>query len=93
MPAAFRANGCPTTAAASSHPAGIEECSEYNNRAHLIWQHQQQFTPTLSGGIDYNQVSDNDYYRDFYGRDDIASNVNLNRQAWLNRAQYGSSPL
>ncbi len=25
--------------------------SEYNNRAHLIWQHQQQFTPTLSGGI------------------------------------------
>jgi LPS-assembly protein len=58
--------------------------SEHNNRAHLIWQHQQQFTPTLSGGIDYNQVSDNDYYRDFYGRDDIASNVNLNRQAWLN---------
>ena len=58
--------------------------SEHNNRAHLIWQHQQQFTPTLSGGINYNQVSDNDYYRDFYGRDDIASNVNLNRQAWLN---------
>ena len=29
-------------------------------------------------------MSDNDYYRDFYGRDDIASNVNLNRQAWFN---------
>ncbi|MDO5640160.1 MAG: LPS-assembly protein LptD [Neisseria sp.] len=58
--------------------------SEYNNRYHAKWQHQQQFTATLSGGVDYNQVSDDDYYRDFYGRNDIASNVNLNRQAWLN---------
>ena len=30
------------------------------------------------------QVSDDDYYRDFYGREDIARNVNLDRQAWLN---------
>ncbi|UOO81944.1 LPS-assembly protein LptD [Uruburuella testudinis] len=58
--------------------------SEHNNRYHAKWQHQQQFTTSLSGGIDYNQVSDDDYYRDFYGRNDIARSVNLNRQAWLN---------
>ncbi|KLT72281.1 LPS biosynthesis protein [Neisseria arctica] len=58
--------------------------SEYNNRYHVRWNHQQQFGSALSGGISYNQVSDDDYYRDFYGRADIANNVNLNRQAWLN---------
>lgn len=58
--------------------------SEYNNRYQFKWQHQQQFTAKLSGGVDFNSVSDDDYYRDFYGRNDIASNVNLNRQAWLN---------
>lgn len=55
-----------------------------NNRYNTHWQHQQQFNPNWSGGADFNQVSDNDYYRDFYGRNDIAGNVNLNRQAWLN---------
>lgn len=57
--------------------------SVHNNRYHAQWEHKHQITPTLSGGISFNQVSDDDYYRDFYGRDDIASNVNLNRQVWL----------
>lgn len=55
-----------------------------NNRYQFKWNHHQQITRHLNGGIDFNQVSDNDYYRDFYGRNDIAGNVNLNRQAWLN---------
>ncbi|MDO4248393.1 MAG: LPS-assembly protein LptD [Neisseria sp.] len=58
--------------------------SEHNNRYQFKLNHNQQFTSKLSGGIDYNRVSDNDYYRDFYGQDDIAANVNLNRQVWLN---------
>ncbi|MDO4226002.1 LPS-assembly protein LptD [Neisseria sp.] len=58
--------------------------SEHNNRYQFKFNHNQQFTSKLSGGIDYNRVSDNDYYRDFYGQDDIAANVNLNRQVWLN---------
>ena len=58
--------------------------SEHNNRYQFRLNHNQQFTSKLSGGIDYNRVSDNDYYRDFYGQDDIAANVNLNRQVWLN---------
>ncbi|ASK27478.1 LPS-assembly protein LptD [Neisseria chenwenguii] len=61
--------------------------SEENNRYHAKFKHNQQFTDKLSGGIDFNQVSDDAYYRDFYGRNDIADNVNLNRQAWLN---YGN---
>ena len=55
-----------------------------NNRYQFKWNHNHQLTQHLSGGIDFNQVSDDDYYRDFYGRNDIAGNVNLNRQAWLN---------
>lgn len=58
--------------------------SEHNNRYHAKWQHQQTITPSVSAGVDFNQVSDDDYFRDFYGRNDIATNVNLNRQIWLN---------
>ncbi|WP_416191515.1 LPS-assembly protein LptD [Neisseria sp. CCUG12390] len=58
--------------------------SEHNNRYQFQWSHNHRFTNQLSGGVDFNSVSDNDYYRDFYGRNDIADNVNLNRQAWLN---------
>ena len=57
--------------------------SEHNNRYQAKWQHAQQLGNGFSGGIDFNQVSDDDYYRDFYGRDEIASNVHLNRQIWL----------
>lgn len=58
--------------------------SEHNNRYQIKLDHRQQLSEKLKGGIEYNQVSDDDYYRDFYDREDIARNVNLNRQAWLN---------
>lgn len=58
--------------------------SEHNNRYEFKFNHYQQFNPYLSAGVSYHQVSDDDYYRDFYGRNDIAENVNLNRSAWLN---------
>lgn len=58
--------------------------SEHKNRSQIKWNHNHQFTARLSGGVDFNAASDDDYYRDFYGRNDIADNVNLNRQAWLN---------
>ena len=60
-----------------------DQLSEHDTRVKFDWNHQQQFSDTLSGGVDYHQVSDDDYYRDFYNRNDIATNVNLNRQAWL----------
>lgn len=58
--------------------------SPYNNRYEVNAQHEHRFNQHLTGGIDFHQVSDNDYYRDFYGRDAIAQNVNLNRSLWLN---------
>lgn len=54
------------------------------NRYEAKWQHSHQLTPNLQAGVDITQVSDSNYYRDFYGRDDIASSVNLNRSLWLN---------
>lgn len=57
--------------------------SEYDNRYEVRLKHYHQFNAHLSGGIDFTQVSDNDYYRDFYGRNEIAENVNLDRQLWL----------
>ncbi len=61
-----------------------DKSRDRNNRAQVKWKHNHLFTGHLSGGVDLNHVSDNDYYRDFYGQGDIADNVNLNRQAWLN---------
>lgn len=58
--------------------------SEYDNRYIVHAQHQQKITSTLSAGIDFNQASDDDYFRDFTGRNEIAENVNLSRSAWLN---------
>lgn len=57
--------------------------SEHKNRYEIHAAHQHNFSEYLSGGINYNQVSDNDYYRDFYGRNDIASGINLDRRLWL----------
>ena len=59
-----------------------DRASEHNNRYKLDWQHRHQFSTKLSGGIDFHQVSDNDYYRDLMGSS-TSSNVNLNRQLWL----------
>lgn len=58
--------------------------SVHNNRYQVKLDHRHRFNDQLRGGVEYHQVSDNDYYRDFYGREDIARNVNLNRQIWLN---------
>ena len=58
-----------------------------NNRAALSLKHSQTFTSKLTGGIDFNQVSDDDYYRDFAGRNELAESTNLNRKAWLNYHQ------
>ena len=61
--------------------------SVHNNRYQVRINHNQQFGSNLSGGLEYHQVSDDDYYRDFYGREDIAGNVNLNRQIWLSHSR------
>ena len=60
-----------------------DQLSRYDTRSKVDWNHQHRFSRTLSGGVDFHQVSDDDYYRDFYNRTDIATNVNLNRQLWL----------
>lgn len=57
--------------------------SPHNNRYEINAQHSHRFTDALSAGLDIHQVSDDDYYRDFYGRDAIAENVNLNRSLWF----------
>lgn len=62
--------------------------SRFNNRYETKWQHLHYFHPQLSGGLDFNAVSDDDYYRDFYGRNDVAENVNLNQSAWLNHQKH-----
>lgn len=54
-----------------------------NNRYELTWQHQQRFTKNLSGGVDFNQVSDDDYVRDFGSRADVQQSNHLNRQTWV----------
>ena len=73
------------------HPIAVDDAVKFrleNNRYQIKFDHNHQLTDKLSGGINFNQVSDDNYYRDFYGREDIASNVNLNRQLWLN---YGDN--
>lgn len=42
-------------------------------------------------GYDVTQVSDDDYFRDFGSRFQVASNVNLNREVWLN-SQFNLGP-
>lgn len=64
-----------------------------NNRYQAKWQHRHDISDTLQAGVDFNQVSDSGYYRDFYGSEEIAGNVNLNRRVWLDyggRAAGGS---
>lgn len=60
-----------------------DRASEFNNRTKVDWMHQHRFTDKLTGGIDFHQVSDDDYYRDLMGSS-VGSNVHLNRQLWLN---------
>ena len=57
--------------------------STENNRYEFAWQHQQQFGDKLAGGVDFNQVSDDNYIRDFGSRADVSGSTQLNRQAWV----------
>jgi len=50
----------------------------------LSWQHFQTITPRLSATIDYNAVSDDEYFEDLSSRVSVASRVNLLRQGRLN---------
>lgn len=59
-----------------------DQKSRHENRAKLDLVHNQQLANGLSAGIDYHQVSDDDYQRDFWSGDN--GSENLNRQAWLN---------
>ncbi|MDF7676693.1 LPS-assembly protein LptD [Neisseriaceae bacterium ESL0693] len=54
--------------------------SEHKQRAKVDFTHSQQWSNGISGGIDYHQVSDDDYQRDFWGNND--DSVNLNRALW-----------
>ncbi|KZE34344.1 LPS biosynthesis protein [Crenobacter luteus] len=58
------------------------------SRAAWRVRHAQNLGAGFSLGYDLNYVSDADYFKDFGSRVDIASNVNLARDAWLN---YGRS--
>lgn len=58
--------------------------SSYNNRHEAKWEHIHKITDKLTGGVNIHRVSDDDYYRDFYGRNDIAENVHLDNNIWLN---------
>jgi LPS-assembly protein len=62
-----------------------DQKSSHKNRAEVDFTHTQQLAKGLTGGIDYHQVSDDDYRRDFWHGD--SGSVNLNRQAWLNYQQ------
>lgn len=57
--------------------------TQYKHRSHIQFNHQHQVNDKTQAGIDFNQVSDSAYYRDFYNRNDIASHVNLDRRAWI----------
>ncbi len=60
-----------------------DRLSPHSNRYRAIFQHSHRFTEAVSGGIDFTQVSDDDYYRDLHNITDTATSVNLNRSAWL----------
>lgn len=62
--------------------------SQHQHRSGIKINHLQRFSDHLSGGINFTQVSDDDYYRDFYGRNEIAESTNLDRNIWLN---YGNT--
>ena len=48
--------------------------------------HKQTLVPGLTFGYDYNYVSDVNYFNDFGDRTLQATNINLQRQAWVNYA-------
>ncbi len=68
--------------------------STENNRYSTSIQHQQQLGNSVRIGVDFNQVSDDNYVRDFGSRSQVSDGANLNRQLWLNHAvDINGSPL
>lgn len=59
--------------------------SKHKQRAKIDFVHTQNWSNGISAGIDYHQVSDDDYQRDFWGNGDDSSN--LNRSLWVNYSQ------
>ncbi|MBM3117215.1 LPS-assembly protein LptD [Jeongeupia naejangsanensis] len=67
----------------------IKDKETDTNRSSFTWLHNQQFTSRLSGHINIQSVSDDDYFNDFGSRDAIAEQTNLPREAGLNYAGDG----
>lgn len=57
--------------------------SQHKNRYEVQWQHNHTFSNNFAGGIHLHHTSDDDYYRDFFGRNDIAENIHLDNKIWL----------
>ena len=57
------------------------------------WKHNQQFTPWLSGYVNYNRVSDSTYLADFADRIAVTSQKTLPQEAGLiaNYGPFGAS--
>lgn len=60
--------------------------SDQNNRYTVSAKHQQQLADNVYFGLDYNQVSDRNYIRDFGSREELADGSHLNREAWLSHS-------
>ncbi len=68
--------------------------SDEDNRYTVSAQHRQKINDNIHFGIDYNQVSDDDYIRDFGTRSQVADGAHLNREFWLShRANVANAPL
>lgn len=58
----------------------------HTNRYAWYATHKQTLLPGITFGYDYNYVSDAKYFDDFGDRTLQATNINLQRQAWINYA-------
>ncbi|MDX8380309.1 MAG: LPS-assembly protein LptD [Gallionella sp.] len=58
----------------------------HRNRIRIGVRHQQVFAPGLIGQLNYNQVSDNAYYRDLSNAVNVTSKINLLQDASLSYA-------
>ena len=53
------------------------------HRYSLDFVHHQSILPHLRWGVNFHQVSDNDYYRDYHGGVSPSQQNNLKRETWL----------
>ena len=66
----------------------IDHKSKHKNRSEIRLRHQHQIGRHLTANVNFNQVSDDDFYQDFHGLNEIVTNIHLDRSAWLD---YGNS--